>query len=193
MNEPALRVIPYYSQESETTMYIVVPQGTRDAILVDPVRLDRGVYQLLVGQGLGVGTVLVTHPEQYMYRGLRTLEKVFEYELISGTRGLPAPHSRVLKTEQELVCSGATVRAIPVLPHSRESFVFVMESLVFTGSIIHAGTLGETENAFAEALLVATVKDFLFPLRSDTLVLPSVGPPTTLEAERTLSPYYHDE
>jgi glyoxylase-like metal-dependent hydrolase (beta-lactamase superfamily II) len=174
-------------------MYIVVPQGTRTAILVDPVRLDRGVYQLLVGQGLTVETVLVTHPEQYMYRGLRTLEKVFDYELVSGTRGLPAPRSRVLKAEQTIECSGATIRAIPVLPHSRESFVFVMESLVFTGSIIHAGTLGETENAFAEALLVATVKDFLFPLRDDTLVLPSVGPPTTLEAERTLSPYYHEE
>jgi hydroxyacylglutathione hydrolase len=84
------------------------------------------------------------------------------------------------------------VVTIPALPHSRSSFFFCLDEVVFTGSIVHAGTIGETGSAYAEALLIASVKDYLFHRERETLILPSVGPPSTIGAEQDLSPFYRD-
>ena len=192
MLHPRLRVIPYFSPGSETTTHLVARRDRHEALLVDPVNLDRELFQLLITHELDLRAVLITHPETYMIRALKTIQKIFDLEVISGSRDVPAARRRHLEDETDVDCCGMTFHAIPVLPHSRSSFVYQLDALVFTGSIVHAGTLGETATAFAEALLVATVKDYLFTLPEDTLMLPSVGPPSTLLAERTLSPYYRD-
>jgi glyoxylase-like metal-dependent hydrolase (beta-lactamase superfamily II) len=192
--EPNLHVIPYFSPESQTTTYIVSRRGGSLAMLVDPVHVNRDFLQILLQHDLTVQTVCITHPEAYMRHALRTLQKIFDFRVIAGSTDLPVTvpiHD--LDGEEEIDCCDFTLRAIPFLPHSRSSYIYHVESLVFTGSIVHAGTLGETANAFSEALLVATVKDHLFSLPEGTLMLPSVGPPSTLKAEQMLSPYYREE
>lgn len=190
--EPRVRVIPYFSTISGTTSYIISLREGTEAIIIDPVHIDRGFYQLLVKHELDIRMVLVTQPSQYMRHPIRTLDKIFDFELVAGAATFSSDRLRLLQSEVSIDCCGLTIHAIPVLPHSRSSFIFHLHSLVFTGSIVHAGTLGETETAFAEALLVATVKDYLFTLPADTLMLPSVGPPSTVNAERVLSPYYRE-
>lgn len=191
--EPDLQVIPYYSLETETTTYLVSRRDHRSALLVDPVPMDRGLYQLLLNHRLSVDMVFITHPEAHMHHALRTLLKIFDPRIVTGSRELPGRRFVHLTEDEEIACCDLTIRAIPFPSHSRSSFVYQLDRMVFTGSIVHAGTLGETANAFAEALLVATVKDFLFPLPEDTLMLPSVGPPTTIKAERSVSPFYRDD
>ena len=96
---------------------------------------------------------------------------------------------------EEIVLSGIPVQVIPFLPHSRSSFVFRVENLVFSGSIIHAGTLGETPGTYNDELLVAAVKDYIFTLPSadrDLLLMPAIGPPSTVRAEQHLSPIYRE-
>jgi hydroxyacylglutathione hydrolase len=190
--EPPVRVIPYYSTISGTTSYIVSVRDSTEAIIIDPVHIDRGFYQLLLQHDLDVRMILLTQPSQYMLHPVRTLDKIFDFELVAGAATIPSDRLRFLQSEISIDSCGLTIHAIPVLPHSRSSFIYHLHSLVFTGSIVHAGTLGETETAFAEALLVATVKDYLFTLPADTLMLPSVGPPSTVNAERVLSPYYRE-
>lgn len=192
--EPKLHVIPYFSPESETTTYIVSRRGGSLAMLIDPVHVNRDFMQILIQHNLTVHTVCITHPEAYMRHALRTLQKIFDFRIVTGATDVAASASVYqLDGEETIDCCDFQLRAIPIPPHSRSSYIYHVESLVFTGSIIHAGTLGETENAFSEALLVATVKDYLFPLPEGTLMLPSVGPPSTLKAEQTLSPYYREE
>lgn len=193
MGEPGLRIIPYFSPRSKTTSYVVAARGRSDALIVDPVHLDRELYEVLLAHDLTLSAVLVTHPDVYMERGIRTIEKIFDVETWAGSRDLPSRTIRVIGGDEDLSCCGMSIRTIAVPPHSRSSLIFHVGSVVFTGPIVHAGTLGETPTAFAEALLVATVKDFLFTLPDDTLLLPSVGPPSTLGTERRLSPYYISE
>lgn len=192
--EPKLHVIPYFSPESETTTYIVSRRGCSTAVLIDPVHVNRDFLHILLQHDLTVTTVCITHPESYMRHALRTLQKIFDFRIVAGSAKLPVTNPiHRLDGEETIDCCDFSLRAIPILPHSRSSYIYHVESLVFTGSIIHAGTLGETANAFSEALLVATVKDHLFPLPEGTLMLPSVGPPSTLKAEQTLSPFYREE
>ncbi len=188
-----LLTIPYMSGGSETVSYIVARGGAREAILIDPVRFDRGLYSVLRDNDLEISGVLVTHPEDYVGHTLRTLGKVFDFELVSGSRELRTKRYRCLRGADTFLLSGFEISAIPALSQSRTSFMYRLGSFVFSGAIVHAGTLGDTSNTYAEALLVALVKDYLFTLDDDTILLPSVGPPSTIRVERELSPFYREE
>lgn len=191
--EPTVRVIPYFSPRSKTTSYVVARGDRGDALIVDPVHMDRELYEVLLAHELELSAVLITHPNPYMERGIRTIEKIFRVVTYAGSRDLPARNVELLSGDQSFQCCGLHVNPIAVPPHSRSSIIFHLHTMVFSGPIVHAGTLGDTPTAFAEALLVATIKDFLFTLPDDTLLLPSVGPPSTLGTERDLSPYYRSE
>lgn len=192
------RVIPYYSRINRTTCYILAPALGNEAILVDPVHVDNAFYEILLNNDLVVRWVLVTHPEIYMRHALRTLCRIFRFGIVSGETDLFYSSSCERITpdgEKKIVLCGIPLQAIPFLPHSRSSFVFRIENLLFSGSIVHAGTLGETPGTYNDELLVAAVKDHIFSLPSadrDLLLLPSMGPPSTVRAEHHLTPIYRE-
>lgn len=194
---PPLRVVPYYSPESHTTCYIVATRQGTGAILVDPVQVDTHLYELFLRLQVEIRWVLVTHPEEYMRRSMRTLCRIYDYQVIAGEAEFFGHdcHQEELERGTPMVLDGMRVEAIPFLPHSRSSFVYRIGNCFFSGSIIHAGSLGETPSDYNEELLVAGVKDHIFTLpgaERDCLLLPSVGPPSTVRAEMHLSPYYRE-
>lgn len=189
---PSIQVIPVHSGSSETTAYLVHKPGLSEAIFVDPVPMTRKLYRSILERNLTITKVLITHLEQYMEHALSTLAKVFRFEIITAGNkvfGLPC---RALGEFETITAAGLSVTGIHALSHSRESCIFQVDELLFSGSIIQAGTLGETPNAFAEELLIATVKDHLFSNGETRLLLPSVGPPSTIAAEIRLTPFYDD-
>ena len=190
-----LQIIPYHSPAGSTTCYFISQRDRSGTILVDPVRVDSGFYRIILEKNLHVRWVLVTHPEEYMRYGLRTLSRIFRFEIISGVRDLFGMHSRELVQDEvnNLVLEEIPVQAIPFLPHSHRSYVYRIGDALFSGAIFHAGTLGDTPSTYNEELLIATVEDHLFTLpraEREIILLPSVGPPSTLQAERHLSPFY---
>ncbi|MFP4153299.1 MAG: MBL fold metallo-hydrolase [Alkalispirochaeta sp.] len=193
MNEPRVRITPYYSPRSDTTTYLLYRDDQRNAALIDPTPIDSELYRLIMRNNLELSHVFVTHPEAYMRPAIRTLSRIWPVEIVCGEENVFACDNRCISGEGTLTVGSIPVTAVPALPHSRSSFFFRVGAVIFTGSIVHAGTIGETSSAYAEALLIATVKDYIFTLDRDTLILPSVGPPSTVAAERNLSPYYREE
>ncbi|MDA3947736.1 MAG: hypothetical protein PF508_00790 [Spirochaeta sp.] len=192
MTDEGIRIIPYFSPRSETTTYLIFQQGAHEAALVDPTPLDHELFTLIMQNELTITHVFVTHPEPYMRRAMSTLSRVYDFLIVCGEENLYAFENRCIVGEGTVEIGTLQVQTIPALPHSRSSFFFRLQEVVFTGSIIHAGTIGETGSAYAEALLIATVKDYIFTMDRHTLLLPSVGPPSTVAAERDLSPYYRE-
>ncbi|WP_018525323.1 hypothetical protein [Alkalispirochaeta alkalica] len=194
---PGLRVIPYFSPISRTNCYVVAGRDSSEAILLDPVHLDNELYSLLLQHNLTVRWVLVTHPEAYMRHALRTLCRIYSYQLVAGTNdmfGITCEHL-VPEEVNTLEIGGLRLQALPVLPHSTSSYMYRLGELLFTGTIVHAGTLGETPSSYNEELLVATMKDMIFTIpraEREMILLPAVGPPSTIRAEQHLSPYYRD-
>lgn len=188
----AVEVVPIYSEAGETTAYIVYKVGSTDAVFVDPVPLTRELYEILLERKLTIATVLITHVEAYMARPLATLAKIFHFEIFAAINSAFGMRCRTLGELETISTCNLSVTGIRALSHSRESCMFVIDELLFSGSIVQAGTLGETPNGFAEELLVATVKDYLFAGGASRLLLPSVGPPSTLAIEQRLTPFYSD-
>ncbi len=192
MTNGHLRIIPYFSPRSETTTYLVSTEGSRQGVIFDPVPLDTDFFTLILRNNLVISHVFVTHPESYMERAVKTLTRIFHFSLFCGEENVYSCHNKALTGESTIDLDDFQVAAIPALPHSRSSFFYSLDEVIFTGSIIHAGTIGETTSAYAEALLIASVKDNLFHHNRDTLILPSIGPPSTIGAESNLSPFYRD-
>ncbi len=192
MSNSDVSIIPYFSPRSATTTYLAFTEGSSDAALFDPTPLDTELFSLILKHRVNISHVFITHPEVYMERAVRTLSRVFDYSIICGEQNVYACNNRCILGEGTIEVGDMHVMTIPALPHSRTSFFYCLDEAVFTGSIIHAGTIGETGSAYAEALLIASVKDYLFQRERETLIFPSVGPPSTIGAERDLSPYYRD-
>ena len=192
MADSAVRIIPYFSPRSETTTYLVYRRGSSDAALVDPSPMDKELYALFMRNELRISHVFVTHPEDYMREAIRTLSRVYDLTIVCGEQNVYDFGNQRISDEGTIEVGGMPITTIPALPHSRSSFFYSLDEVVFTGSIIHAGTIRETGSAYAEALLIATVKDKIFVLDSETLILPSIGPPSTVAVERNLSPYYRE-
>lgn len=193
MTGNAPRILAYYSRTSTTNCYLIVPPDRSSAILVDPVPVDVEFYSLLLANDVQIRSILVTHPEAYMEHAVRTLGRIFRFRIIAGAGLIFGREAVVLEDGVPFDVDGVTVEAFPFLSHDRSSRVFRVDAALFTGTIVHAGTLGDTPNAFADELLVASVKDYLIDLPDPMMVLPAVGPPSTLRAERILSPYLSAE
>lgn len=189
---PSIQVIPVFSDSSETTAYVVHRPELSTAVFVDPVPLTKDIYTLMIERGLSIETVLITHLEPYMDHALSTLSKIFQFDIIAGTTDAYGRRCRSLIELQSVKTAGLTVTGIQALSHSRESCIFLVDDLLFSGSIVQAGTLGETPNSFAEELLIATIKDYLFVDGEIRLLLPSVGPPSTIAVEKRFTPFYDD-
>lgn len=189
---PSIQVIPVYSESSETTAYVVHKPELSTAIFVDPVPLTKDLYRSLLERGISIETILITHLEPYMDHALSTLSRIFRFEIIAGGTDAFGRRCHTLGELESVTVSGLTVTGIHALSHSRESCVFLVDDLLFSGSIVQAGTLGETPNSFAEELLIATIKDYLFADGERRLLLPSVGPASTIAVERRFTPFYDD-
>lgn len=172
--------------------YVVAPDNGGAGLIVDPGDFDKSLLEQTEKLGVIISAALVTHPERYMLHTLRTLHKVYPIEVYAGTTHFMEVNCTEITAPEPLEIGDLQVHPIPVAAHSSQSLAYRIEDLLFTGSIVHAGTLGETPNAYAEELLIAGLKDLLMDVGENTIVLPSVGPPTTVRAELHLSPYYRN-
>lgn len=63
--------------------------------------------------------------------------------------------------------------------------------LIFTGDTLFRGTVGRTDFSYGDGhLLVRSIRDKIFPLGDDLVVLPGHGVPTTIGAEKTGNPFF---
>jgi hydroxyacylglutathione hydrolase len=116
---------------------------------------------------------------------------------LSAGFGLPLmspPADRTVAEGEVLDLAGIrwTVRETP--GHSSGHVVFVAEDLrpmiVLGGDVLFAGSIGRTDFPDGDATaLIDSIRQKLFTLPDDTIVLPGHGPPTTVGRERKTNPF----
>ena len=172
-----------------TNSYVVGPEAGGPAILVDPVTFDAPLLTEIEAAGLKLDTILLTTPEEHNSKAIETIRKIYDVEVIAGTASLTGVACTCIQELRTFSVGGIEITALPMLPHTRRSLAFYVSGVLFTGMIMHAGTLGEAPNSYAEALLAASIIDHLFPYPDETPILPAVGPPSNVRAERALNPW----
>ncbi|MFQ3577978.1 MAG: MBL fold metallo-hydrolase [Verrucomicrobiia bacterium] len=91
--------------------------------------------------------------------------------------------------------TGATFALFHIPGHSPGSVAFYLPAhgLLVGGDVLFAGGIGRWDLPGGNgALLVQGIKQKLFPLPEDTLLLPGHGPTTTIGRERATNPFLAD-
>ncbi|MFP4300743.1 MAG: hypothetical protein ACLFPW_07655 [Spirochaetaceae bacterium] len=180
------------AQKNGTNSYMVAPDREGPAILVDPVEFNITLLSEMEERGFYLDTILLTTPERHNIHPIQTIQKLYRVNVVAGTGSLTDIACNCIQEESTFSVGGLEVTAIPMLPHTRRSLVFFVNGVLFTGMIMHAGTLGETPNSYAEALLAASVIDHLFAYPDETPILPALGPPSNVRSERALNPWLRE-
>lgn len=182
----------HQTQKNGTNSYLIGPDGGGPSMLVDPVEFDAKVLGEMEARGFYLDTILLTTPERHNVHAIQTTQKIYRVNVVAGTGSLMDIACTCIQEESTFSVGGLEITAIPMLPHTRRSLVFFVNGVLFTGMIMHAGTLGETPNSYAEALLAASVIDHLFAYPDETPILPALGPPSNVRAERALNPWLRE-
>ena len=159
-------------------------QGQASAIVIDPGNTEKITLETIENNNFDLKAVLITHDHKNHVRGLRTLKRIYNAEIISVNQSIMDHRTTMIKDGDKIVIGGITIEIISIPGHSSDSVVYKINNLLFTGDVLTAGLTGSTASAYGAATQMSKLRSRLLSLPGDYIVLPGHGPPSTLEAER---------
>ncbi|MBT3273743.1 MAG: MBL fold metallo-hydrolase [Spirochaetales bacterium] len=183
-----MKVFFHFSVAGFSNTYIVGPDSGGDAIIIDPGTMNVALLNMIEANGFYIRHVLVTHSHDSHTSGLRTLRKIYDFDIYAGTPEIKDYPCNQITGGDAFEVADVLVKAISVGGHSSDSLVYVINSWLFTGDVFGAGTLGSTPNGYAKELMITEIKKKIFSLENDYLIFPGHGAPSTLEIEKLTNP-----
>ena len=71
-----------------------------------------------------------------------------------------------------------------VTGHSHDSLIYKIGQILFTGDVLTAGLIGETNSTYSKTTLLSNVQTKILSQQTDILLMPGHGPPSSVLAER---------
>ena len=194
--------------------YIASLPGRSDCVVVDPGFDVERILQKLFDSRLTPVAILNTHGHIDHISGNQALKRqwpdcpllIGEFETdkltdpmrnLSGLYGTPVvspPADMVVRAGERIDFAGMELATRFTPGHSSGHVVFLWQGdapwLVFGGDVLFAGSVGRTDFPDGDfAQLCTSIREQLFSLPDDTIVLPGHGGPTTIGQERHGNPF----
>lgn len=213
LNQPQIAAI--VSKPFQENTYIAWLAGHTDCLVFDPGLQPELIFDFLDRQELTPAAILNTHghtdhiagngpmkgrwPDCPIVIGEHETRKLSDPRLnMSAEFGVPftSPPADATVREGEIYSAAGfdlLVREIP--GHSSGHVVFIWQAgrpqIVFGGDVLFAGSVGRTDEKVGGsfALLASGIREKLFTLPDDTIVLPGHGPATTIGEEKRSNPF----
>ena len=174
----------HFSVEGFSNTYLLGPENGGDAIIIDPGTFDSNLLSLIENNNFYVKSVLITHNHESHTRGLRTLLKIYNAKIYSASKSIMGFPSIRLADGQELDLDGYFIKCLETPGHSGDSLVFQCDKMLFTGDVLAAGQIGETDSAYSHKRLLDEITNKLLTLEDNYYIFPGHGPPTSLNMEK---------
>ena len=185
-----MKVFFHFSVAGFSNTYLIGPDGKGDAIIVDPGTMNVPLLNMIEANDYYLRHVLLTHSHDSHVRGLRTLRKIYDFDVYAGMSEIQHAQVRRVAGGDEIQLGDVPLKIISIGGHSHDSLVFMMHRWLFTGDVLSAGAIGKTRNRYANELLISDIEQNIFGLEGDFLIFPGHGAPTTLEVERITNPSF---
>ena len=209
-----LRVYTIVSDLFAENAYVAHLPGRDACLVVDPGLDPERILELLKLQALTVAAILNTHghadhiagnqaikdqfPEAPLVIGRGDASKLADAELnLSAPFGFAVtspPADRLVEEGDKIEYAGISLAVYHTPGHSIGHVVFLHRGdspfVVFGGDVLFAGGIGRTDfpdGSFQQ--LAQAIRDKLFTLPDDTIVLPGHGEPTTIGREQQFNPF----
>lgn len=193
-----------------TNAYVVTDAERTRAVVIDPGTADAGMIRRL--EGFAVEAVLLTHAHFDHIGGVEAVRERFGCPVYihsaekdwltdaakNGSLRWPEatppiagrPPDELLADGDELELLGAKFRVLFTPGHSPGSVSFLCGDLLFAGDALFRRSVGRTDLPYGSSeQLEKSIRNKLYVLPEDTIVLPGHGPETTIGEERRENPF----
>jgi glyoxylase-like metal-dependent hydrolase (beta-lactamase superfamily II) len=194
----------------EVNCYIFArARGTR-AVIIDPGAEPDKIQSVLAGRRLTPGIVVNTHGHYdhigadedfgapiYAHRDDVAMLKdaALNYSALFSTAHVVRSDVLPFAHGESLECDGVRLKVLHIGGHSPGGSALLVEEpcagIVFSGDSLFRRSIGRTDFPGGdEELLKRNIRDRIFTLPDETLVLPGHGQPTTVGEERSCNPFF---
>lgn len=174
----------HFSPELLKNSYVVCTDEGNGAILVDPQQVDVPLFELLESRNKELKAVLFTHLDEKRAGLIRTLRRMYRFDIYGADDHLDGINIINVKRLPAFECMGLTIGAHYLPGLYMDSLSYNIGNFLFAGEILSAGLVHEADKGFGKALLVQCIRETFREMPDSTIVLPGMGPPTTIRAER---------
>ena len=214
MSAPQLVIDGIVNQLFAENTYILYYEGSSQCVLVDPGSDIDKLFEKLTEQRLTPHAMLITHGHSDHILGNADVKQAYPdcpvvighgdaYKLTDAVANLSAqygisitsPPADVLLREGDRYSAADLEFEILETPgHSPGHIVFVLKSqspwFVVGGDVLFQESIGRSDFPDGSAEdLIASIRDKLFVMPDDTIVLPGHGPHTTIGHEKQHNPF----
>jgi len=179
-----MKVYFHLNLESFSNCYFVVNELSKQAIIIDPGKINERIINQIEEDGLSLCAALITHNHSGHTKGLNTLKKIYDVTIYAADAEIATYQNSVLKGDGSINIAGMNVSYFSVPGHTSDSMVFKIGNVLFTGDTLQAGIIGTTNNNYAKKTLLNCIKSKLLCQHDDTIVMPGHGPISTIGSEK---------
>ena len=187
--------------------YIVSDKATKSAVLIDPGGEPGRIKDALKKGGLNLKFIINTHGHGDHILGngyfdvpvyVHRLEKDFLTDPdknLSGIFGflLKTPNVvKLLEGGDEISLDNLKFEIIHTPGHTPGGISIKLDSVVFTGDTLFAGSVGRTDLPSGdEEMLFKSIREKLLILNDNTVIYPGHGPGSTIGEEKRSNPFFN--
>ncbi len=185
-----MKVYFHLSIEGFSNCYVVTNEETMEALIVDPGVITKEIIEQIEREKFKLVGILITHNHTSHTRGLRTIKKIYSPRIYAADYEVAGSDTFLLKGDGIIRVAGLSVGYMSVPGHSHDSLVYKIGQLIFTGDVITAGLIGETNSSYSKKILLSNIKSKILSQQTDIMLMPGHGPPTSVQAERNFNKYF---
>ena len=180
-----MKVYLHFSPQVFANTYLIGNEITKEAVIIDPAKITEKIINQIEKNEFALNAVLLTHNLENPYeRGLKTILKIYNPKVYAGSCFSEDITINILRGDGCIDLAGYPVRYFAIPAHSSYSYMFQIENMVFTGTSLSAGMIGQTSNMYAERTLRNILKTKLMCFEDNLIIMPFYGPPTSIGVER---------
>lgn len=177
-----MKVYYHLNLSGFSNCYLIVNEQTKEALLVDPGEITEGLIKNIEENKYILSAVLVTHNHGSHVKGIKTLQKVYSPQIYAADWEVAGEKTNVITGDGKIKVASIDVTFMSIPGHTSDSVVYKVENLLFTGDVLFAGTIGTTNSSYSQYILQTNIKNKIFRLADNCIIMPGHGPLSTLEA-----------
>ena len=208
----ALRIKPFTLGPFATNCFVVSVEGDSECWIVDASFEPQAIIDHVRAHNLAPSRILLTHAHADHIAGLDLVKSAFPTAKVAihpdeagwltdpvanlsagqGVAITPGPADEHLAHDQALQLGPHAWRIIHVPGHSPGGVCFccAAQRVAIAGDALFAGSIGRTDFPTSDHdTLIASIKNRLYTLPDDTVILPGHGPETTIGREKASNPF----
>lgn len=185
VNQSDLRVYSYFNSENQMNSYVLWKRDVRQAIIIDPVVLDVGLFEIISSNDLEIAVVLLTHADEDHFHAVKTIPKIYpNVQIYGGGRQIFDLPVGKLTHHRQFEAAGFSITPIFLSGHHSDSLCYHVMGMLFPGDVLSAGSMARADGGFGRKLLCQCIVELILRRDENELILPLFGPPSTVGIEK---------